>query len=119
MTMVKQVIQPRRRKQKTTNGNPPTKPKQTKISNKIETKQEDYMPRQENYPTYGDIYPPHVHLVHHHPFDQHQRYTSQQQHLELTVNGFDAELCARTIITSPRNTDEQQHLNVIKNVHSN
>ncbi|CAF1571487.1 unnamed protein product, partial [Adineta steineri] len=36
-------------------------------------------------------------------FEQHQRFSSQQQQqqLEITTNGFDAELYAREIITSP------------------
>ncbi len=130
MNMVKEGIQTRRRKQKNTNGNSNPKSKHNKTSSKesksctsdsnhnhgLITKGEEYIQRQGNYP-YGTIYPQHVHLVHH-PFELHQRFPSQQQ-LEMTANGFDAELCAREIVTSPINNSEEQHLNVIKTVNSN
>jgi len=125
--MVKEGIQTRRRKQKINNGNSTPKSKHNKTSGKSCTsesnhnhdlipKTEEYITRQGNY-QYGELYPQHVHLVHH-SFDQHQRFSSQQQ-LEMTTNGFDAELCAREIVTSPINNNEEQHLNVIKTVNSN
>jgi len=125
--MVKEGIQTRRRKQKINNGNSTPKTKHNKTSGKsctsesnhnhdLITKTEEYIPRQGNY-QYGELYPPHVHLVHH-PFEQHQRFSSQQQ-LEMTTNGFDAELCAREMLTSPIHNNDEQHLNVIKTVNSN
>jgi len=127
MNMIKEGIQTRRRKQKNANGNSTPKSKHNKTSIKsspsesnhnhgLMTKTEEYIPRQGNY-QYGELYPQHVHLVHH-PFDQQQRFSSQQQ-LEMTANGFDAELCAREIVTSPRNINAEQHLNVIKTINSN
>jgi hypothetical protein len=127
MNMVKEGIQTRRRKQKNSPGNSIAKSKHNKTSMKsgtsdtnhnhgLITKTEEYVPRPGNY-QYGEMYPPHVHLVHH-SFEQHQRYSSQQQ-LEMTTNGFDAELCAREILTSPIHNNDEQHLNVIKTVNSN
>jgi hypothetical protein len=127
MNMVKEGIQTRRRKQKNSAGNSIPKSKHNKTSVKSSasesnhhhtsmTKDEEFLPRQGNY-QYSELYPPpHVHLVHHHhPYEQHQRFSS----LEMAANGFDAELCARGIVTSPINHNEEQHLNVIKSVNSN
>jgi len=149
MNMVKEGIQTRRRKQRNINGNLPTKFKQNKHTNStIPVKEgkpctsesnlnhglitpEEYTTRQGNY-KYSDLYPQHLHLVSHtYPsaFEQHQRFSSQQQ-LEMTTNGFDAELCARELVTSPlSSTDssatnnikngEEQHLNVSTTANSN
>ncbi len=127
MTMVKEGIQTRRRKQKSNSGNPIAKSKQMKTSIKsgstdtnhnhgLIPKAEEYASRSGNYP-YGELYGPQVHLVHH-PFEQHQRFSSQQQ-LEMAANGIDPELCAREILTSPIHNNDEQHLNIIKTVNSN
>lgn len=124
MNMVKEGIQTRRRKQNPTSKNPITKGKQTKTTMKstnIETlaKPDEYhLSRSGNYP-YGDLYSSHIHLIPH-TYDQTVRFPSQHQ-IEMTSNNFDAELCAREIISTARgdNQEEQQHLHVIKTVNSN
>ena len=127
MTMVKEGIQTRRRKQKSNSGNPIAKSKHMKSIKSGPTdanhnhglipKAEEYVSRSGNYP-YGDLYAPQVHLVHHPSFEQHQRYSSQQQ-LDMATNGIDPELCAREILTSPIHNNDEQHLNIIKTVNSN
>ncbi|CAF0902292.1 unnamed protein product [Adineta steineri] len=155
LNMVKEGIQTRRRKQRNTNGNSIIKSKQNKhintftsvndtktlvselnLKHNLTKTSDEYNTRQDNYQC-GDLYPSHLHLVHHtYPsaFEQHQRFSSQQQQqqqLEITTNGFDAELYAREIITSPHsstgssainnnnNNNEEQHLNVISTANSN
>jgi hypothetical protein len=109
MNMVKEGIQTRRRKQKmANNGSSPSKSKhKNQLSPTKESKSctsesnmnhgstaipDEYLARQGNYP-YGELYPQHLHLV-------QQRFPSQQQ-MEMTTSDFDAELCAREIVTSP------------------
>jgi hypothetical protein len=112
MNMVKEGIQTRRRKQKSTNGNLPSKPKhknpnipikeakpctsESNVNHGLTAIPEGYMTRQGNYP-YGELYPQHLHLI-------HQRFPSQQQ-MEIQTNDFDAELCAREIVTSPNHAE--------------
>ena len=147
--MVKEGIQTRRRKQKNCNGNLTSKSKYYKHTNVtipekeikactseqnqnyiITTTQEEYLP-QENYQC-EDFYPQHMCLLHHthsSPFEQNQRFSSQQQ-LEMTTSDFDNESRARKIVASPLlSTDsstminitnnEIQHLNAISNTNNN
>lgn len=129
MNMVKEGIQTRRRKQKSAATNPIPKVKQSKTTMKstnIEThaKPDNYLSRSATYP-YGDLYSSHIHLIPH-TYDPSVRFPSQQQ-IEMTSNNFDAELCAREIVSTTRDNqreeedddDEQQHLHVIKTVNSN
>ncbi|UJR09548.1 hypothetical protein I4U23_013784 [Adineta vaga] len=146
LNMVKEGIQTRRRKQKSSNGIPTPKIKYNKTGNPMASIKEtkgctseighlhhnlqkglvDYNSRP------GDYQYDELHSIHHtYPsaFEQHQRYSSSHQ-LEMTTNGFDAELYAREIVTSPhsptgsstintmKNTDEQ-HLNVMTSANNN
>ncbi|CAF2131451.1 unnamed protein product [Rotaria magnacalcarata] len=135
MNMVKEGIQTRRRKQKSTNGTPSSKSKHNKHSNLTapikdakactsesngnhgqKTTQEEYMTRPGTY-QYDDLYPQHMHLLHHpYPsaYDQHQRFHSQPQ-LEMTTNGFDIESCARKMVTSPIVTTGSSTINTMTN----
>jgi hypothetical protein len=143
--MIKEGIQTRRRKQKSVNGISTPKAKYNKpgtltkdakectsdsgLRHDLAKPPEDYDMRHETY-SYGDL-----RLVHHsYPsaFEHHPRFSSHQQHqLEMTTNGFDAELYARAIVTSPhaltdslaannsmKNSDEQ-HLSMMTSASNN
>ncbi|CAF2770420.1 unnamed protein product [Rotaria sp. Silwood2] len=136
MNMVKEGIQTRRRKPKNNNGNITSKSKSNKhtiltapikdakactselnLNHGLKTTQDEYITRQGNY-QYTDLYPQHVHLLHHtYPpsFEQHQRFVSQQQ-LDMTTNNFvDPESCARKIVTSPLLSTNSSTINNMTN----
>lgn len=120
MNMVKEGIQTRRRKQKSTTNNAIVKGKHSKGSLKssasseshphhaVLTKTEDYLPRQ-GISTYGEIYPSsHVHVVHH-PFGTHQPFVTHSQMDLPTETNFNPDLHARERLTTLLNKpDEQQ-----------
>lgn len=122
MNMVKEGIQTRRRKQKNTNGNPSAKSKHNKLP----------PPAKEPQGIFGELYTQHAHLRHHtyqSPFDQQERFLSQQQ-MDMKTNGCDNESCTRKLITSTllnpvtstintMTNNEVQHVNVMTTNNNN
>ena len=126
MNMVKEGIQTRRRKQKSSANNSIVKTKHPKTSMKTSTssesnphhsmltKPEDYLPRQ-SIPSYGEIYPSHLHVVHH-PFETTQHFPSHQQ-MDVSTNP--NTFHPRDLFTSSLTKSDEEHLNLIKTIHSN
>lgn len=120
--MVKEGIQTRRRKQKSTANNPIVKSKHSKSSLKTSTssdshpmlsKPDDYHVRT-SIPSYGEIYPSHLHVVHH-PFEATQHFPSHQQ---IDV-GNNSNFHPRELFATSLSKSDEQHLNLMKTIHSN